>query len=75
LNLRGWLADWGSWTNFITRDLYFVGLRHGAAGQPARRLEPAMRQALDARYAMMASAKALRRGLKTKLFGDLLSRP
>ncbi len=75
LNLRGWLADWGSWTNFITRDLYFVGLRHGDVGQPVRRLDPAMRQALDARYAMTASAKALRRGLKTKLFGDMLSRP
>ncbi len=34
-----------------------------------------MRDALDARYAMSASAKAMRRGLKTKLFGDLLSRP
>lgn len=75
LNLRGWLADWGSWTNFITRDLYFVGLRHGDAGQPVRSLDPAMRQALDARYAMTASAKALRRGLKTRLFGDLLARP
>jgi SAM-dependent methyltransferase len=75
LNLPGWLADWGSWTNFITRDLYFVGLRHDDAGQPVRRLEPAMRQALDARYAMTASAKAWRRGLKTRLFGDLLSRP
>ena len=71
LNLDGWLADWGSWVNFITRDLYVVGLRHG--GAPA--LAPAMKQGLDARYAMTASAKALRRGLKTRLLGDLLSKP
>ena len=75
LNLSGWLADWGSWVNFITRDLYFVGLRHADSPQEVARLDPAMRDALDARYAMSASAKAMRRGLKTKLFGDLLSRP
>jgi hypothetical protein len=34
-----------------------------------------MKCGFNARYAMTASAKALRRGLKTKLFGDLLSRP
>jgi SAM-dependent methyltransferase len=71
LNLAGWLADWSSWVNYITRDLYFVGLRHG--GDPA--LNDAMKQRFDARYAMTASAKALRRGLKTRLLGDLLSRP
>lgn len=71
LNLAGWLADWGSWVNFVSRDLYFVGLRHG--GEPA--LNAAMRQQFDQRYAMTASAKALRRGLKTKLLGDLLSKP
>lgn len=71
LNLTGWLADWASWVNFITRDLYFVGLRHG--GDAA--LDAAMKQHFDTRYAMTASAKALRRGLKTRLLGDLLSRP
>ena len=71
LNLHGWLADWGSWVNFITRDLYFVGLRQGGGAQ----LNAGMRQAFDLRYAMTHSAKAMRRGLKTKLFGDLLSRP
>ena len=71
LNLDGWLADWSSWINFITRDLYFVGIRHGGDAT----LNPAMKQHFDARYAMTASAKALRRGLKTKLLGDLLSKP
>lgn len=71
LNLAGWLADWGSWVNFITRDLYFVGIRRGGAAA----LDETMKQQLDARYAMTASAKALRRGLKTKLLGDLLSKP
>ena len=71
LNLGGWLSDWATWVNFITRDLYFVGLRRG--GDTA--LDPLMKQQLDARYAMTASAKALRRGLKTKLLGDLLSKP
>jgi SAM-dependent methyltransferase len=71
LNLDGWLADWASWVNFVTRDLYFVGIRHG--GEAA--LNEAMKTHFDTRYAMTASAKALRRGLKTKLLGDLLSRP
>ena len=71
LNLPGWLLDWAHWVNFITRDLYFVGLRHGAQAP----LNPAMKDHFDARYAMTATAKALRRGLKTKLFGDLLSGP
>jgi SAM-dependent methyltransferase len=71
LNLDGWLADSGSWVNFITRDLYFVGIRRG--GDAA--LNGTMKEQLDARYAMTASAKALRRGLKTKLLGDLLSKP
>ena len=70
-NLAGWLTDWASWVNFVSRDLYFIGLRHG--GAPA--LDEAMKRHFDARYAMTASAKALRRGLKTKLLGDLLSRP
>lgn len=71
VNLPGWLADWGSWVNFVSRDLYFVGVRHGGAAT----LDASMRRRFDERYAMTASAKALRRGLKTKLFGDLLSRP
>ena len=71
LYLKGWLTDWASWVNFITRDLYFVGLRHGAATE----LSAPMKQAFDARYAMTASAKAMRRGLKTKVFGDLLATP
>lgn len=71
LNLTGWLADWASWVNFITRDLYFVGIRHGGDA----RLKDSMKQHFDTRYAMTASAKALRRGLKTKLLGDLLSKP
>jgi SAM-dependent methyltransferase len=71
LNLDGWLADWGSWVNYISRDLYFVGLREG--GETT--LNATMKAEFDARYAMTASAKALRRGLKSRLFGDLLSRP
>jgi SAM-dependent methyltransferase len=71
LNLAGWLSDWRGWVNFVSRDLYFVGLRRGASAA----LSEAMKQQLDARYAMTASAKALRRGLKSKLLGDLLSRP
>jgi SAM-dependent methyltransferase len=71
LNLAGWLSDWSSWTNFVTRDLYFVGLREG--GDPA--LNATMKREFDARYAMNASPKALRRGLKTWVFGDWLSRP
>ena len=71
LNLAGWLADWASWVNFITHDLYFVGVRHGGE----TKLNDTMKQHFDARYAMIASAKALRRALKTKLLGDLLSKP
>ena len=56
---------------FITRDLYFVGIRHGGAAV----LTETMKTHFDSRYAMTASAKALRRGLKTKLLGDLLSKP
>lgn len=70
-NLPGWLADWHSWVNYISCDLYFIGLRHG--GAPA--LAPALLRLLDARYAMGATAKSLRRGLKTALLGDLRSRP
>lgn len=71
LNLEGWLADWASWVNFITHDLYFVGIRHG--GEAA--LNETMKTMFDARFAMTASPKALRRGLKTKLLGDLLAKP
>ena len=35
----------------------------------------ALREALDRRYAMTASAKAFRRGLKATILGDLQSRP
>lgn len=71
LNLAGWLSDWRSWINFISRDLYFIGLRRGGDSN----LNEAMTQQFDARYAMTASAKALRRGLKTRLLGDLFSKP
>lgn len=70
-DLPGWLADWRSWTNYISRDLYFIGLRHG--GPPA--LDATLLSTLDLRYAMNASAKALRRGLKNKLLGDRFARP
>lgn len=77
-HLAGWLADWRHWTNYISRDLYFAGLRLGAEGGAAgsadpQRLHPALLQTLDQRYAMNASAKALRRGLKSKLVGDRFS--
>ena len=71
VNLGGWLADWESWVNYISCDLYFIGLRHGGTA----RIETQLVRTLDARYALSASAKALRRGLKTKLLGDLRSRP
>jgi SAM-dependent methyltransferase len=71
VNLEGWLSDWGFWTNYITRDLYFVGLRRGGP----ERLDADLRARLDERYRMTATPKALRRGLKTKLLGDLLSKP
>lgn len=71
VNLAGWLADWHSWTHYISRDLYFIGLRHGGDAKIA----PALVAPLDARYAMTATAKSLRRGLKTALLGDLRSRP
>jgi len=71
LNLDGWLSDWSSWVNFVSRDLYFVGLRHGGESK----LNHTMKANFDARYAMTATAKSLRRGIKTKLFGDLRSRP
>ena len=71
LYLKGWLSDWSSWVNFITRDLYFVGLRLGGATQ----LSEPMKRGFDDRYAMTASGKAMRRGLKTKVFGDLLATP
>lgn len=71
IHLDGWVSDWGCWVNHISRDLYFVGLR----GVDPRRLDTELVSTLDARYAMTATPKSLRRGLKTKLFGDLLSRP
>lgn len=71
LNLDGWLSDHGAWVNHITKDLYFIGLRQGSGAT----LDAGLRERLDRRYAMTASAKALRRGLKTALLGDLQSRP
>ena len=72
VHLPGWLSDWGLWTNYLVRDLYLVGLRRGDDAAP---LDAAMRHAFDARYAMTASAKALRRGLKARVLGDRLARP
>ena len=47
LNLDGWLSDHGSWVNHITKDLYFIGLRHGSGGKLdaglRERLDPALR--------------------------------
>ncbi len=71
IHLEGWLSDWRTWVNHVSRDLYFVGLR----GTDAQRLDAELLHSLDARYALTATPKALRRGLKTKLLGDLLSRP
>ena len=71
MNLAGWLTDWHSWVNYVSYDLYFVGVRHGGAAQ----LDPVLLKALNERYALSASGKALRRGLKTKLLGDLRSGP
>ena len=71
VNLGGWLADWRSWVNYISCDLYFVGLRQGGP----KSLDTTLTHTLDTRYAMSASAKSLRRGLKTRLFGDLRSGP
>lgn len=70
-NLGGWLADWHSWTHYTACDLYFAGLRLGGE----REISPAMVQVLDARYAMNASFKSLRRGLKAKLCRTSWSRP
>lgn len=72
LHLAGWLADWASWTNHVSYDLYFIGLRQGGA---ELKLDAALLRDLAARYAMTASAQALRRGVRTKLLGDLQSRP
>ncbi len=71
VHLAGWLSDWGCWVNHVSRDLYFIGLR----GDDGRRLDATLRRTLDERYALTATAKSLRRGLKTKLFGDLFARP
>ena len=67
--LAGWLAAWHCWTNNISRDLYFAALRLGV--QP--KIDSQLVQPLDARYAIHANAKALRRGFKSKLLGNLLS--
>ncbi len=67
--LAGRLADWHCWTNNISRDLYFAALRLGV--QP--KIDSQLVQPLDARYAIHANAKALRRGFKSKLLGNLLS--
>jgi SAM-dependent methyltransferase len=71
LNLSGWLNDWRTWVNHISKDLYFVGITQGKG----ERLNEQMCQQLDARYAMTASVKAFRRGIRTKIIGDWLSRP
>jgi SAM-dependent methyltransferase len=71
VHLDGWLSDRHAWINHISRDLYFIGLR----GSDERRLPADLVHALDRRYALTATPKALRRGLKARLFGDLLSRP
>ncbi|MGB8338544.1 MAG: methyltransferase domain-containing protein [Burkholderiales bacterium] len=71
LNLSGWLSDWRFWVNHISKDLYFVGIRQGNG----LKLNEEMCRQMNALYAMTSSAKAFRRGLKTKLFGDLWSRP
>lgn len=66
VHLEGWLADWGTWTNYVSYDLYLAGLRHGGAESFA----PGLCETLDARYAMTASAQALRRAFKAR-FRDL----
>lgn len=66
VNMAAWLADWGTWVNYVSYDLYFVGLRQGGR----EHLDAAMKALLDARYALNATSKSLRRGLKTKLLGD-----
>ncbi len=71
LHLEGWLADRASWVNYLTRDLYFIGLRRGGGDA----LDPAMKADFDERYALTATAKSLRRGLKAKVFGNLFSKP
>ncbi len=71
LNLDGWLSDRASWVNYITSDLYFIGLRRDG---PALLSAPMKRQ-FDARYAMTASAKAFRRAVKARLFSTLHVRP
>ena len=34
-HLAGWLADWRHWTNYVSRDLYFAGLRLADAATPS----------------------------------------
>jgi SAM-dependent methyltransferase len=63
VHLPGWLSQWKFWTNHVSHDLYFVGLRQGGHTT----LAPEMLSELDRRYAFAASAKSLRRGLKAHL--------
>ena len=46
LNLAGWLSDWRGWVNFVSRDLYFVGLRRGRRCRSERGNEAAARRTL-----------------------------
>lgn len=46
-------------------------MRQGAATE----LSAPMKRAFETRHAMTASTKAMRCGLRTKLFGDLLAGP
>jgi len=71
LHLPGWLGDRAAWVNYLSRDLYFIGLRHGASAP----LDPQMKRVFDLRYAATASAKAMRRALKARLFGNLFAHP
>jgi SAM-dependent methyltransferase len=71
LNLSGWLSDWRTWVNYVSKDLYFIGIREGSG----QKLNAQMCRQFDSQYAMTASAKALRHGIKAKFFGDKLSRP
>ena len=70
VNLSGWVSDWRCWINYVSHDLYFVGLR----GEGEQGLAPPLVRLLNRRYALGASGKSLRRGLKTLLLGDLTSR-
>jgi SAM-dependent methyltransferase len=66
VNLPGWLSSWHFWTNRESYDLYLVGFRQGGDSGLSALSASAIRD-YDARYALTASAKSLRRGLKAKL--------